>query len=95
MISAPTKFNMLHSVKMVYRIVDSCYLLEILKNVVYSNYFLFLLHSPKYSKVVPGEGMPLSKDPTQKGNLIIQFDIKFPSKLTPAKRKLINRALHA
>lgn len=50
---------------------------------------------PKYSKVVPGEGMPLSKDPTQKGNLIIQFDIKFPNKLTPAKRKLINRALHA
>ncbi|XP_062908992.1 dnaJ homolog subfamily B member 13 isoform X1 [Mobula hypostoma] len=48
---------------------------------------------PKYTKVVPGEGMPLSKDPLKKGNLIIQFDIKFPDKLTPAKKKLINRAL--
>ncbi|XP_072900124.1 dnaJ homolog subfamily B member 13 isoform X2 [Hemitrygon akajei] len=49
---------------------------------------------PKYTKVVPGEGMPLSKDPSSKGNLIIQFDIKFPDKLTPAKKKLINQALH-
>ncbi|XP_072333241.1 dnaJ homolog subfamily B member 13 isoform X2 [Scyliorhinus torazame] len=48
---------------------------------------------PKYTKVVPGEGMPLSKDPLQKGNLVIQFDIKFPEKLTTSKKKLINRAL--
>ncbi|XP_069747914.1 dnaJ homolog subfamily B member 13 isoform X3 [Narcine bancroftii] len=49
---------------------------------------------PKYTKVVAGEGMPLSKDPVQKGNLVIQFDIRFPDKLTPAKKKLINQALN-
>ncbi|XP_069496235.1 dnaJ homolog subfamily B member 13 [Ambystoma mexicanum] len=48
---------------------------------------------PKYSKVVPGEGMPLSKDPNQRGDLIIQFDIVFPDKLTPEKKQLLRHAL--
>ncbi|MEE6473243.1 hypothetical protein FKM82_009907 [Ascaphus truei] len=48
---------------------------------------------PKYSKVVPGEGMRLSKDPNQKGDLIIQFDIQFPEHLTPQKKHLIRQAL--
>uniref|UniRef100_H2ZXL5 DnaJ homolog subfamily B member 13 n=1 Tax=Latimeria chalumnae TaxID=7897 RepID=H2ZXL5_LATCH len=46
-----------------------------------------------YKKVMPGEGMPLPEDPTQKGNLIIQFDIQFPRKLTPEKKYLIKQAL--
>ncbi|XP_078401353.1 dnaJ homolog subfamily B member 13 isoform X2 [Cetorhinus maximus] len=52
----------------------------------------YIVH-PKYTKVVPGEGMPLSKNPLQKGNLVIQFNIQFPEKLTTSKKKLIIRAL--
>ena len=45
--------------------------------------------SPKYSKKVEGEGMPIYKSGTreepkemEKGNLYVKFDIKFPSTLT-------------
>ncbi|XP_036381125.1 dnaJ homolog subfamily B member 13 [Megalops cyprinoides] len=48
---------------------------------------------PKYSKVVPGEGMPLSNNPSQRGDLIIQFDIHFPEKLSSEKKRLIKQAL--
>ncbi|XP_013993062.1 dnaJ homolog subfamily B member 13 isoform X2 [Salmo salar] len=48
---------------------------------------------PKYSKVVSGEGMPLSQDPSQRGDLIIQFDIHFPQKLSAENKHLINQAL--
>ncbi|XP_063807061.1 dnaJ homolog subfamily B member 13 [Pseudophryne corroboree] len=48
---------------------------------------------PKYSKVVPGEGMRVSKDPNRKGDLIIQFDIQFPEHLTPQKKQLLQKAL--
>ncbi|XP_043929314.1 dnaJ homolog subfamily B member 13 [Protopterus annectens] len=48
---------------------------------------------PKYRKVVPGEGMPLSKDANQRGDLVLQFDIIFPEKLTPEKKQLIRQAL--
>ncbi|XP_047336847.1 protein psi1-like [Impatiens glandulifera] len=34
---------------------------------------------PNYEEVVPREGMRFAKDPSQKGNLRIQFNIKFPS----------------
>lgn len=32
--------------------------------------------SPPYEEVIKGEGMPFSKEPTRKGNLIIKFDIE-------------------
>ncbi|KAH0625274.1 hypothetical protein JD844_033731 [Phrynosoma platyrhinos] len=48
---------------------------------------------PKYFKIVPGEGMPLSKDPTRKGDLFMYFDIVFPARLTPAKKELLREAL--
>ncbi|XP_073404650.1 dnaJ homolog subfamily B member 13 isoform X2 [Dendrobates tinctorius] len=48
---------------------------------------------PKYSKVVPGEGMRTSCDRTVKGDLIIQFDIQFPEHLTPEKKQLLRKAL--
>jgi len=43
--------------------------------------------------MVPCEGMPLTSDPTQKGDLIIEFDIEFPSNLTPEKKDLVKVAL--
>ncbi|KAJ8267027.1 hypothetical protein GJAV_G00137470 [Gymnothorax javanicus] len=48
---------------------------------------------PNYHKVVPGEGMPLSDNPGQRGDLILQFDILFPEKLSSEKKKLIKQAL--
>lgn len=52
-----------------------------------------LLRSPKYCKVVPGEGMPLPQDPRRKGDLLIYFNICFPKKLTPDKKMLLKSAL--
>lgn len=49
--------------------------------------------NPSYSKVVPGEGMPLQKNPAQKGDLIIKFNIKFPTSLTEEQRKKVKEAL--
>nr|XP_043870410.1 dnaJ homolog subfamily B member 13-like [Solea senegalensis] len=43
---------------------------------------------PMYKKVVSGEGMPLSQDPSQRGNLIITFHIHFPEKLSPEQSRL-------
>eukprot|EP00163_Fabomonas_tropica_P007121 TRINITY_DN16775_c0_g1_i1.p1 TRINITY_DN16775_c0_g1~~TRINITY_DN16775_c0_g1_i1.p1 ORF type:complete len:319 (+),score=97.62 TRINITY_DN16775_c0_g1_i1:186-1142(+) len=48
---------------------------------------------PKYEKVVPNEGMPLSKDPTRRGNLIIRFKIQFPHYLTEDQKKTIKNTL--
>jgi len=48
---------------------------------------------PGYTKRVPGEGMPISTDPSKKGDLVIEFDIEFPNSLSPARKELIQRAL--
>lgn len=47
--------------------------------------------SPSYEEVVKGEGMPIPKDPSRKGNLRIKFSIKFPSKLTTEQKSGIKR----
>ncbi|KAK2393588.1 dnaJ protein subfamily B member [Trifolium repens] len=39
------------------------------------------LIDPTYEEVVAGEGMPISKNPSQKGNLRIKFNITSPSKV--------------
>ncbi|XP_054780192.1 uncharacterized protein LOC129287931 isoform X2 [Prosopis cineraria] len=43
--------------------------------------------SPSYEEVVEGEGMPIPKDPSKKGNLRIKFNIKFPSRMS-SKQKI-------
>ncbi|GAB2262981.1 hypothetical protein Droror1_Dr00003978 [Drosera rotundifolia] len=49
---------------------------------------------PNYEEVVPGEGMPIAKEPTRRGSLRIKFQITFPSRLTPEQKagfkKLLN-----
>lgn len=55
--------------------------------------FVITLHSPAYNKVVTGEGMPLSQDPSQRGNLILTFNIQFPVKLSAERKQLIKQAL--
>ncbi|MEQ2284284.1 hypothetical protein AMECASPLE_020016 [Ameca splendens] len=48
---------------------------------------------PSYKKVLNGEGMPLPQDPSQRGDLIIAFDIEFPEKLCAESKNLIKQAL--
>ena len=49
--------------------------------------------SPGYEKTVPGEGMPLSKTPDQRGNLIIRFHIVFPKYLEQAQKDTLKKVL--
>lgn len=48
---------------------------------------------PSYEEIVPGEGMPIPKGPSRKGNLRIKFDIKFPTRLTSEQKAGIKRLL--
>ena len=49
--------------------------------------------TPTATKVVKGEGMPLSRDPKAKGDLHVRFEIRFPSKLGDEEKALVRRAL--
>lgn len=44
-------------------------------------------------KVIHGEGMPHRRDPTDKGDLLINFKVDFPKKLTPDQIKKISKLL--
>uniref|UniRef100_A0A452ZW93 Chaperone DnaJ C-terminal domain-containing protein n=1 Tax=Aegilops tauschii subsp. strangulata TaxID=200361 RepID=A0A452ZW93_AEGTS len=48
---------------------------------------------PGYEEVVRGEGMPIPKDPSRKGNLRVKFDIKFPARLTADQKSGVKRLL--
>lgn len=48
---------------------------------------------PGSEVVIPNEGMPVSKDPSKKGNLIIKFDTMFPSRLTAEQKSGLKRVL--
>ncbi|CAB52880.1 Protein psi1 [Schizosaccharomyces pombe] len=41
---------------------------------------------PGYEITYPGFGMPLPKNPSQRGNMIIECKVKFPTELTPAQK---------
>ena len=49
--------------------------------------------SPGYSKLVPGEGMPLSQNGDLRGDLILTFHTQFPPMLSPEGKRLIKHAL--
>ncbi|XP_059667999.1 uncharacterized protein LOC132313303 [Cornus florida] len=49
--------------------------------------------SPTYEEVVKGEGMPITKEPSKRGNLRIKFNIKFPTRLTSEQKSGIKRLL--
>lgn len=44
-------------------------------------------------KEIPNEGMPLWKQPFEKGRLIIKFDVKFPDSVTPEAAKMLKKVL--
>ncbi|XP_057467209.1 uncharacterized protein LOC130756667 [Actinidia eriantha] len=49
--------------------------------------------SPGYELVIAREGMPIAKEPGNRGDLRIKFEVKFPTKLTPEQRAGLKRAL--
>ena len=49
--------------------------------------------SPNYTKVVKGEGMPSSKSPVDKGDLIITFDIVYPKALSEDQKEKLRTIL--
>lgn len=49
--------------------------------------------SPKSRKVVPSEGMPISKRPGEKGDLILEFDIHFPKYLGEEQKARLKEVL--
>lgn len=49
--------------------------------------------TPGYEMVVAQEGMPIAKEPGNRGDLKIKFEVKFPSKLTHDQRAALKRAL--
>lgn len=49
--------------------------------------------SPTYEEVVQGEGMPITKEPSKKGNLRIKFQIKFPTNLTADQKAGVQQLL--
>nr|CAB3463785.1 unnamed protein product [Digitaria exilis] len=49
--------------------------------------------SPTYEEVVQGEGMPITREPSKKGNLRIKFQIKFPTNLTAEQKAGIQQLL--
>ncbi|KAF7139968.1 hypothetical protein RHSIM_Rhsim06G0137000 [Rhododendron simsii] len=48
---------------------------------------------PDHEEVVRGEGMPIPKDPTKKGNLRIKFNVKFPARFNPEQKAGIKKLL--
>lgn len=48
---------------------------------------------PGYTKTVPREGMPISSNPENKGDLIIEFNIEFPKSLNTERKDLVKKAL--
>ena len=48
---------------------------------------------PTTVKRVPGRGMPMPKDTTKRGDLLVTFDIVFPEKLPAATRDLLRNSL--
>ena len=51
------------------------------------------VHSPGHEKRIVGEGMPLVEDPTKRGDLVVKFQLKFPSTLDKRQKLLLKQAL--
>ncbi|XP_010519928.1 PREDICTED: dnaJ homolog subfamily B member 1 [Tarenaya hassleriana] len=49
--------------------------------------------SPGYELVVHGEGMPIAKEPGNRGDLIIKFDVQFPTRLSTDQKSALKRVL--
>ncbi|CAO2820667.1 unnamed protein product [Amaranthus hypochondriacus] len=50
--------------------------------------------TPDYELVLSREGMPVAKDPKDRGDLRIKFDVKFPTTLTSEQKKALKLAFN-
>ncbi|XP_053676978.1 dnaJ protein homolog 1 isoform X2 [Anopheles nili] len=48
---------------------------------------------PNTIKRIQGYGLPFPKEPSRKGDLLVAFDIKFPDKLSPSEKEMLNNML--
>ncbi|KAH8150005.1 uncharacterized protein LAJ45_06158 [Morchella importuna] len=48
---------------------------------------------PTWQESFPGQGMPISKNPTERGNLIVKVNIVFPASLTPDQKNQLRTIL--
>lgn len=48
---------------------------------------------PGFTKRYPGEGLPLPKTPSRRGDLIVTFDIEFPKFLSWDQRRMLSECL--
>lgn len=53
----------------------------------------FVQVTPNTTHRIPNEGMPISKAPGQKGDLLVKFNITFPTNLPTASKELLFNAL--
>jgi DnaJ-class molecular chaperone len=49
--------------------------------------------TPGSTRLIPNEGMPISKQPGRKGDLIVTFDVIFPQRLTQLQKDKIRQVL--
>lgn len=48
---------------------------------------------PGFERVVQGQGMPKKKDPSERGDLKVRFQVEFPKRLTDSQRSKILKIL--
>lgn len=49
--------------------------------------------TPKSEKRIAGRGMPMTDNPSQNGDLVVRFDIQFPSQLDGEQKAQLQKVL--